>query len=70
MEKHPTDLPPKNWSKYYVRIREKNLPKEADQHTFKTNWVRFKKTEDRTLRPCPLLCKNCSLLTALNSLHL
>jgi len=23
------DLPPKNWSKYYVMIREKNLQKEA-----------------------------------------
>ena len=23
------DLPPKNWSKYYVRIREEKLQKEA-----------------------------------------
>jgi len=23
------DLPPKNWSKYYVRVREENLLKEA-----------------------------------------
>ena len=27
----PYDLPPKNWSKYYVRIREENLEEKAGQ---------------------------------------
>ena len=28
------DLPPKNWSEYYVRIREENLQKEAGHRSY------------------------------------